>query len=137
MLQDVKARLRRLVHRAADRREPVDEAALIARLPRSPEEAALPIPPAGIRYRIVSQPLGEYDYLRVGIEAKASIVDALAATGTRIEDLHSVLDWGCGCSRIMRQWAPLFGSITFTGTDVDQGMIAWDLANVPGPRFAV
>ena len=119
------------------RRKPVDEAPLIAALDRSPAEVALPIPPADIRYRIVSDALGEYDYLRVGVEARRSIEEALAATGTRIEDLGSVLDWGVGCSRVMRQWAPLFGQVSFTGTDIDQLMIDWDVANVPGPRFAV
>ena len=61
----------------------------------------------------------------------------MAVAGTSIDDLGAVLDWGVGCSRIMRQWAPLFGTISFTGTDIDQRMIDWDVANIPGPRFAV
>jgi ubiquinone/menaquinone biosynthesis C-methylase UbiE len=125
------------ITRRLRRSKPVDEAPLIAALERSPAEAALPMPPADIRYRIVSDALGEYDFLRVGIEARRSIEEAIAATGTRIEELGSVLDWGAGCSRIMRQWAPLFGQVSFTGTDIDQVMIDWDVANIPGPRFAV
>jgi SAM-dependent methyltransferase len=125
------------IARRLRRRKPVDESSLVAALERSPAEAALPMPPADIRYRIVSDALGEYDYLRVGIEARASIEEALAVTGKRIDRLRSVLDWGVGCSRIMRQWAPLFGQVTFTGADIDQVMIDWDVANVPGPRFVV
>jgi SAM-dependent methyltransferase len=133
VLENLWARIARRLHRP----KPVDEAPLIAQLARSVEESALPMPPADIRYRIVSQPLGEYDYLRVGLEARQSIEEALAVAGTSVDDLGAVLDWGVGCSRIMRQWAPLFGTISFTGTDIDQGMIDWDVANVPGPRFAV
>jgi SAM-dependent methyltransferase len=133
VLENLRGRIaRRLI-----RRKPVDEAPLIAALERSAAEAALPIPPDDIRYRIVSQALGEYDYLRVGIEARRSIEEALAVAGTRVDELDSVLDWGVGCSRIMRQWAPLFGQISFTGTDIDQRMIDWDIANIPGPHFAV
>jgi ubiquinone/menaquinone biosynthesis C-methylase UbiE len=115
----------------------MDNPALIAELPRSPVEQAIPIPPADIRYRIVNQPLSEYDYIWVGIRARESIEQALRTAGAGIEDLKAVLDWGCGCSRIMRQWAPLFDSISFTGTDVDKAMITWDQANVAGPRFAL
>ena len=133
MLENLRARVSRRLRRL----KPVDETPRIAQLHRSPAEQALAMPPADIRYRIVSQALSEYDYLRVGIEARQSIEQALTVARTGIEDLASVLDWGCGCSRIMRQWAPLFGSISFTGTDIDEGMIRWDQANVPGPRFAV
>jgi SAM-dependent methyltransferase len=133
VLDNLWARIARRLRRP----RPVDEAPLIAQLRRSDEESALPMPPADIRYRIVSQPLGVYDYLRIGIEARASIEAALAVAGTGVADLGAVLDWGVGCSRIMRQWAPLFGAISFTGTDIDRAMIDWDVANVPGPRFAV
>jgi SAM-dependent methyltransferase len=133
MLENLSARILRRLRRP----KPVDEAPLIAELRRSAEESALPMPPADIRYRIASQPHGEYQYLRVGIAARKSIEEALAVAGTSIGDLGAVLDWGVGCSRIMRQWAPLFGAISFTGTDIDQRMIDWDMANVPGPRFAV
>jgi len=133
VLENLRARIARRLRRP----KLVDEAPLIAALERSPAEAALPMPPADIRYRIVSDALGEYDFLRVGIEARNSIEEALATTGARIEELRSVLDWGVGCSRIMRQWAPLFGQVSFTGTDIDHVMIDWDVVNIPGPRFAV
>ena len=133
MLENLRGRIARRLSRP----KPVDEAPLIAALERSAAEAALPMPPADIRYRIVNQTLGEYDFLRVGIEARRSIEEALVVAGTRIEELGSVLDWGVGCGRIMRQWAPMFGQISFTGTDIDQAMIDWDVANIAGPRFAV
>lgn len=133
MLENLRDRIARRLRRT----KPIDEAPLITRLVRSAEEVRLPMPPADIRYRIVSQPLGEYDYLRVGIDARMSIEAALAVAGTRIDDLSAVLDWGVGCSRIMRHWAPLFNTIAFTGTDIDHGMIDWDLAHIAGPRFAV
>lgn len=137
VFSNLKIRLRNGLARLRRASKPVDESPLIAQLPRSAEEAALPVPPADIRYRIVSQPLGEYDYLRLGLEARASIEDALDAAGTSIGDLSSVLDWGAGCSRILRHWAPLFDSVSFTGTDIDRTMIDWDIANIPGPRFVV
>ena len=133
VLGNLKAKLSRHLVRP----KPADETPLIAELPRSEAEQAIAIPPADIRYRVVSRSLSEYEYLRVGLDVKASIEGALAAAGTRIEDLSAVLDWGCGCSRVMRHWAGLFGSIAFSGTDIDDVMITWDKANVSGVRFAV
>lgn len=100
-------------------------------------EQAIAIPPADIRYRVVSRSLSEYDYLQIGQEAAASIDRALTTAGTRIDELGAVLDWGCGCSRILRHWAPHFGTVDFTGTDIDDVMISWDQVNVTGVRFAV
>ena len=46
-----------------------------------------------------------------------------------------MLDWGCGCGRVLRHYAPLFDSVAFTGTDIDEAMIEWDRANITGVRF--
>jgi SAM-dependent methyltransferase len=116
--------------------DPVADAAAVAALPRSGEERAIPMPPADVRYRVVSRPLSELDYLRVGLDVRASIEHALAGVGTSIEAMGAVLDWGCGCARVIRHWAPYFERIEFTGTDIDETMIRWDLDNVAGVRFA-
>jgi SAM-dependent methyltransferase len=143
MLDHLKARLAGLRSRFRSRPAgppsppEVDESALIATLRRSPEESAIAIPPADIRYRVVSERLSAFDYLRVGVVAKTSIEHALSTAGITIDDVRTVLDWGCGCCRIMRHWAPQFGSTSFTGTDIDTAMIEWDRANVAGVRFAV
>jgi SAM-dependent methyltransferase len=116
--------------------DPVADAAAIAALRRSDAERAIAMPPPDVRYRVVSRPLSELDYLRVGLDVRASIEQALAGVGTSIEAMGAVLDWGCGCARVTRHWAPYFDRIEFTGTDIDDTMIRWDRDHVAGVRFA-
>jgi SAM-dependent methyltransferase len=47
---------------------------------------------------------------------------------------RDLLDWGCGCGRIARWWAPevVAAGGRFTGSDLNPQLVAWCAANLPG-----
>ena len=58
--------------------------------------------------------------------------DAILAHAT-LDDLNSVLDFGCGCGRVTRWWSDFDGRVS--GSDVSAPAIEWCRANLPFARF--
>lgn len=54
--------------------------------------------------------------------------------GRRYTDFPAILDWGCGCSRVLRHFKP-DPMQTVTGIDIDADNVAWCAANIPFGRF--
>lgn len=59
-----------------------------------------------------------------------------------VRELHpapvqAVLEWGCGCGRVIRQLRPegLASEVRLIGVDVDAAAIAWCRSNLPGIEF--
>jgi len=106
-----------------------------ARLPHAPEPAAadgLPVPPSHLIVRVAGTPDAAW-FLESGRLAAESIREALGRAGTRIEELSSILDFGCGCGRVIRNWARLDAQVA--GSDLSGGAIDWCRANLPFARF--
>jgi len=64
---------------------------------------------------------------RAGYEAIAAHV--------RLEEIESVLDFGCGCGRVTRWWRDFPGSLA--GSDLDPQAVVWCRRNLPFARFEV
>jgi SAM-dependent methyltransferase len=93
------------------------------------------IPPADIRYRIVSQEHSAEDYLQIGRGGVRVILEHLKPHTDLLNRPANVLDFGCGCARSiqpLKQEAPLW---TLTGTDIDSVTVGWSKSNVPGVTF--
>jgi len=93
----------------------------------------LPIPPP----RLIFEVAGTADphwFLESGRLAADSIADALARHGRRVDDFRSVLDFGCGCGRVIRQWRGLDGTILL-GTDTNERAVQWCRRNLPFAEF--
>lgn len=93
----------------------------------------LPLPPAHLRVRVAgtADPGWFVEGGRLGAE---SVRDALERTGARLEDLASLLDFGCGCGRVTRAWADL-GGPAIAGSDHDARAVAWCRENLAFGRF--
>jgi SAM-dependent methyltransferase len=105
------------------------------RMPHSPEPASadgLPVPPAHLIVRVAGTPNAAW-FLDCGRLAAQSIRDALARAGTQIDSMGSILDFGCGCGRVIRNWAGLEASVA--GSDLSGGAIDWCRENLPFARF--
>jgi SAM-dependent methyltransferase len=94
----------------------------------------LPLPPAQLRVRVAGTKGGDW-FLEGGALAEESIRAALGRAGTSIEAMDAILDFGCGCGRVVRRWQSWPGEIT--GTDLSSEAIAWSRANLPFARFEV
>ncbi len=95
--------------------------------PDDPAPGGVPLPPARLRVLVDGHgsPEGFLADSRDGAEA---ITGALAAAGTRLEDSGPVLDFGCGCGRIARNWAGL--GLELHGCDYNPQLVAWCQENL-------
>jgi SAM-dependent methyltransferase len=92
----------------------------------------LPVPPPRLIY-LVSHTADPAWYLEGGERAAESVAAILARNGTPIEERRDVLDFGCGCGRVIRRFRGL--DATLTGTDLNEAAIAWCAAKLPFARF--
>ena len=61
---------------------------------------------------------------------------ALAACGYEIESFRAVLDFGCGCGRVLRHWSGVSGP-RFFGCDYNPLPIEWCRRGLPFAEFSV
>ena len=95
------------------------------------EADGLPLPPPRLRLTVAGTADPEW-FLSSGRAAADSIRDALPV---ELESLGAVLDFGCGCGRVVRWWQELPGEVH--GTDYNPGLVAWCRANLPFATFDV
>lgn len=100
-----------------------------ARIRREALPTDLPLPPAKLVYKVAHTTDLDW-FLRSGATAKKCITDALVQIGRPIEQFQSVLDYGCGCGRVLRQWRDTKGP-RFSGCDYNPEFVAWVGANLP------
>jgi 2-polyprenyl-3-methyl-5-hydroxy-6-metoxy-1,4-benzoquinol methylase len=82
----------------------------------------LPVPPL----RLVRSSTGTSSLawlFQGGTLAAESITGVLARHGTDIRHVRSILDFGCGCGRVVRHWAGLNAAVH--GCDYNRTSIAW------------
>ena len=104
-------------------------------VPRGAEPAAtdgLPLPPARLIMRVAGTPDVAW-FLESGRLAADSIRTALAGADTRIEDARAILDFGCGCGRVVRNWRGVSGTVA--GSDLSGEAIEWCRDNLGFARF--
>jgi SAM-dependent methyltransferase len=116
------------------------ELALAARsnLRRGEPAAAdgLPLPPARLRTQIGPLHADGAFFLRSGRSQADLVRDLLRDDGTTIDELGAILDFGCGCGRVLRHWSHLERT-SVCGCDIDPRMIEWCAANLPFADVAV
>jgi cyclopropane fatty-acyl-phospholipid synthase-like methyltransferase len=72
-------------------------------------------------------------FLDGGRKAAASIRDILRRNGTEMEDLGAILDFGCGCGRVLRLWKELRRT-EIHGTEYNAGLARWCKNKIPFVR---
>lgn len=88
----------------------------------------LPIPPTRLIYLVTLSREVSW-FLRSGYIGHRSILHILQRNGVDVESFDSILDFGCGCGRIIRYWKVLRGPRLY-GTDYNPDLIAWCRANL-------
>jgi SAM-dependent methyltransferase len=92
----------------------------------------LPMPPP----RLIVRVAGSSDpgwFLESGRRAAASVRELLARCGVAVDDLGSILDFGCGCGRVTRTWRDFRGSVS--GSDRDREAVDWSRERLPFAHF--
>ncbi len=101
--------------------------------PRS--EDGLPLPPPQLIFLVAGHSDPTW-FLAGGKMGAESIRTALEQNGLSLADFGSVLDFGCGCGRVMRHWQSVAGP-SFFGTDYNPDLVDWCSNNIPYARFSV
>jgi len=83
----------------------------------------LPIPPTSL-ICLVTTSRDISRFLHGGVLCRESILYALRRNCIKLEDFKAILDFGCGCGRIMRHWRSLEGP-HFYGSDYNPDLIHW------------
>jgi len=96
----------------------------------------LPLPPARLRAQIGPSHANPRVFLESGRTQAELIRTLVDEAGTSIDDVGALLDWGCGCGRVLRHWSQLEHTRVF-GCDINPNMIAWCRENLPFATVAV
>jgi SAM-dependent methyltransferase len=103
---------------------------------RSTEAGGLPLPPARLRAQAGPRHADAAYFLQSGREHAELIRGLLRDGGSSVEELQSLLDWGCGCGRVLRHWSDL-PDLSVNGCDVTRKMVAWCRENLPFAHVTV
>ncbi len=101
---------------------------------RTTTSDGIPIPPL----RLIVLVTGNADipaFLEGGKLAVQSITGILEKNGLDIENFQTILDFGCGCGRVIRHWHSLQTTTVF-GTDYHQELIKWCKQHLTFAEFA-
>jgi SAM-dependent methyltransferase len=93
----------------------------------------LPMPPPHLIVRVTGTADAEW-FLEGGRLAAGSIRMALLRHGRAVEQLEAMLDFGCGCGRVVRHWRALPATAVH-GSDRDERAVAWSREHLPFARF--
>lgn len=72
-----------------------------------------------------------------GREAVRELEQTLSGLGRTLDSFESILDFGCGCGRMLLWLEDLGRRLALHGTDVDAEAIAWAAEHIPFCRFSV
>jgi len=85
----------------------------------------LPLPPGRMRAQVGPLHASARFFLESG-RHNAELVRELVP----LADVDALLDWGCGCGRVLRHWQSLDGTRVH-GCDINPRMVAWCNENLP------
>jgi len=94
------------------------------------------LPPASLRYRTHGAPDIE-SFLNVGKKCSKDIEGTLARIDKDLSSFQHILDFGCGCGRVLIWFANHAQSRHFYGTDIDPDSISWCHNNLHFAHFSV
>ena len=99
------------------------------------DAAGLPVPPPRLRVEVAGTPGLEW-FLDSGRQQAEIVLSAAERNGASLESAGSLLDFGCGCGRVLRHWAGLDGP-EIHGSDYNERLVGWCAANLPFAKASV
>jgi SAM-dependent methyltransferase len=75
-------------------------------------------------------------FMESGQRGARMLTSRAKAAGLKVDEARAILDFGCGCGRVIRHWKGL-DRVRVCGTDYNPYLISWCRANLPFAEFAV
>jgi SAM-dependent methyltransferase len=98
------------------------------------EADGIRIPPPELIFEVAGTLDVEW-FLCIGKSMYQSIVDLLEKNGVVIETSSAILEFGCGCGRVLRHWHGVKGPQLY-GVDYNARLVRWCQKNLPFARFS-
>ena len=96
-----------------------------------------PVPPEDLRWRATGMADAEGFLLSGSAAVDFLDKEALGRDRKSFRDFSSILDFGCGCGRLIRSLRPLCDQwASIHGCDIDPAAIAWCKENIPDASFS-
>ena len=96
--------------------------------PSSVTAPRVPVPPAHLRF-LVAGTTDEPWFVEGGRLGLLCLEELLAKNGVSLRSLDGVLDFGCGCGRVLRYWQET-GAEGLRGCDYNPDLIGWCQENI-------
>jgi SAM-dependent methyltransferase len=93
-------------------------------------DQSIKLPPERLRYRVAGTESAEW-FTQSGRMSVQDLDRALAAINKSFAQFDDVLEWGCGCGRILRHLPTPQAPKRIYGNDIDHEAIAWVAENLP------
>lgn len=95
----------------------------------------LPLPPRELMRRVVGEKATPEFFQKSGLGDAEAFYEQLQAAGFDFTRRAALLDFGCGCARVLRVLARLGDTLELCGADVDAAAIRWCRENLDFARF--
>jgi len=102
----------------------------------APAADGLPLPPPS-HIVLVGGDTNVPAFLAGGVAVVDAMREMLAGAGANLAECRSILDFGCGCGRVMRQLRAEAAGRKLRGTDYNERLIAWCRENLAFAQFDV
>lgn len=96
----------------------------------SAQLSGAPLPPLNMIFLVQ----GNHDarsYVEGGLRGFQTITETFEKSYVNIDHAHRVLDFGCGCGRVMRHWRKHLALHEIHGTDYNPDLVKWAQRTVP------
>ena len=94
------------------------------------------LPPAYLRVKVCGM-IPPDDYLAGGKRHALTLLAAVKSTGDDPAKIAKVLDFGCGCGRVVSAFQSCLPQAHFYGTDAEADLIAWPRRHLKDAEFQV
>ena len=102
----------------------------LAEVCHRPTYAGHPIPPPRMRQLTTAGHVTVTQHIQEGLRAAKMIEEAVQREIVEPESVTAVLDFGCGCGRVLRHLRGVWPHAQLFGSDVDEKLINWTRKNL-------
>ena len=92
------------------------------------------LPPVSLRYRVQGT-VNKDNFINGGKISAEEILSLLRRVGAELDSFKDILDFGCGCGRVLYWLAKYSNKLNYYGTDVDEQAISWSNKNLRFAKF--